>query len=557
MKGCILVTRGRAVLGLVRPLPPIPALATLGALGALLLLALGLLSVPARAGSPPAARVSLLPFSEEGEECTIAVASGLATADGRPILWKNRDTGYQDNEAVYFDDGLYRYVTLVNAGQTDEAWIGVNERGFAIANALSHNLPDSLYIGITNGELMKRALQICGTVEDFEGYLKTTNKLGRQNPANFAVLDAAGGAAMFEAGNRHYLRYDAAVAPRGVLVRTNFSFWADTTGYETWRFRRCSQLVGQAIQMHRLMVRTFLQEIARDIRPADLDPYPLPFEGTPPEDPKAHGYVCTANTINRRNTVAGGAVLGVRAGEDPMLSAFFAALGQPVSTIPLPVWVAAGATPPEMDGALTSPVCDEAKERMERIYDYLPNFTLLNTYELRSPSRGCYLAQAERVERWIFDQADLELNRWRREGATPEEMRQAEQWIAQRAFRAWQKGEPLPGEVRLDLYAYASPNPSRGATILRIESERALPAGLALELLDVQGRRVVRLPAGPETADHSPGGQAWPANARSVLWDGRDASGRRVSAGIYFYRPVLANGEASASAPAGSVVLVP
>jgi hypothetical protein len=35
------------------------------------------------------------------EDCTIGVASGKATPDGRPMIWKTRDTSAKDNEVYY------------------------------------------------------------------------------------------------------------------------------------------------------------------------------------------------------------------------------------------------------------------------------------------------------------------------------------------------------------------------------------------------------------------------------------------------------------------------
>ena len=37
--------------------------------------------------------------------CTSAVISGKVTPDGRPLLWKNRDTDFPQNSVRYFSDG--------------------------------------------------------------------------------------------------------------------------------------------------------------------------------------------------------------------------------------------------------------------------------------------------------------------------------------------------------------------------------------------------------------------------------------------------------------------
>ena len=89
----------------------------------------------------PAPTIGVGPGTEMSEECTIAVLTGKATRDGRPILWKNRDAGYLDNEVIFFTDGRYKSVALVNAGETDKAWIGLNERGFAITSGSARRSP--------------------------------------------------------------------------------------------------------------------------------------------------------------------------------------------------------------------------------------------------------------------------------------------------------------------------------------------------------------------------------------------------------------------------------
>ena len=37
--------------------------------------------------------------------CTTTIISGKATADGRPLLFKHRDTGATQNKVMFFDDG--------------------------------------------------------------------------------------------------------------------------------------------------------------------------------------------------------------------------------------------------------------------------------------------------------------------------------------------------------------------------------------------------------------------------------------------------------------------
>ncbi len=75
------------------------------------------------------------------------------------------------------------------------------------------------------------------------------------------------------------------------------------------------------------------------------------------------------------------------------------------------------------------------------------------------------------------------------------------------------------------------PNPFRGGTTLAFDLPR--PAETTVEVYNVAGRRVTVL------ADRD-----FPAGRHSVRWDGRDADGHAVSAGIYFYRVASGANEA-------------
>ena len=166
-------------------------------------------------------------LSTTGEACTTAVISGKATVDGRPLLWKNRDTSQIHNEVVLFEDGTLRAIGVVNAGSRKSIYMGVNEAGFCIENSLSKDLRISETTeGFTNGRLMKRALETCKTIADFQKLLDQTNQTGRRTAANFGVIDADGGAALFETGPKSYTMFDAndaTDAPHGYIVRSNFA----------------------------------------------------------------------------------------------------------------------------------------------------------------------------------------------------------------------------------------------------------------------------------------------------------------------------------------------
>jgi hypothetical protein len=79
-----------------------------------------------------------------------------------------------------------------------------------------------------------------------------------------------------------------------------------------------------------------------------------------------------------------------------------------------------------------------------------------------------------------------------------------------------------PPEAGLVLSAPA-PNPAAGET--RLAYTLPIARAVEVEILDVQGRRVVTLERGPRRA-----------GTHAVTWDGRDATGRVVRAGLYLAR---------------------
>ena len=172
--------------------------------------------------------VLCLCFPVVDKACTSIIITGKATPDGRPLMWKHRDTGAPYNHIGYFDEGGYRFLGLVNSDDPEGAvWTGSNETGFSIMNTASYNLKDDDIKEMDQeGNLMRKALRVCKTVQDFEHFLDTLPRPMRVE-ANFGVIDAYGGAAYYETNNERYYKKDANdpnLAPEGYLIYTNFSF---------------------------------------------------------------------------------------------------------------------------------------------------------------------------------------------------------------------------------------------------------------------------------------------------------------------------------------------
>lgn len=136
--------------------------------------------------------------------CTTAVISGKATLDGRPLLWKHRDADDFNNKIVFENGPRFSYLALINSADPDRhAWAGTNSTGFAIMNSASYNIKpkdDTTKIADLEGYIMKLALGLCVTINDFANMLDTLPRPWGVS-ANFGIIDAEGGAGYFEVNN--------------------------------------------------------------------------------------------------------------------------------------------------------------------------------------------------------------------------------------------------------------------------------------------------------------------------------------------------------------------
>jgi glutamine amidotransferase-like uncharacterized protein len=288
-------------------------------------------------------------LEQSGWSCTTAVISGRVTADGRPLLWKNRDTSDRHNEVVLMTGGRYRAVAVVNAGSQDAVWMGVNEAGFCIENSLSLDLTEPQgKAGPGNGGFMKRALETCATVADFQKLLDDTQLVGRRTQANFGVIDAAGGAAMFETGADRYLMLDAndpAHAPAGYIVRSNFSTLAQglpahpqpdqlTEIRSGERYLRACELFASRDQ-EPISLAYLVRNLTRDLADPTGKPVPGSINGSAEPLPDT---IATDRTISRTTTVSAAVFQGVKSGESALHTTMWVLLGDPKFSIAVPCW---------------------------------------------------------------------------------------------------------------------------------------------------------------------------------------------------------------------------
>ena len=302
------------------------------------------------------------------DECTTAVITGAATADGRPILWKNRDTDSLANKVVLVRERPHDYLAVVNASQTSGriVWGGLNAAGFAIINSVAYNLPrDEGEPEDREGEVMADALRTCATADDFERYLAANLGSGLGCQTNFCVIDARGGAAIFETHNHGYRRLEARDAPEGYLLNTNFSrSGTPDEGAGYLRFDRERDLF-RTVPAGRLTHDFILQTAARDLGHALLrHPSPAAWKKLPADRPE---WLHTNHTIDRAITACAFVVHGAKPGEDPRNATLWVILGEPVCSIAVPLWVAAGDPPAELRDGDDAPIRRETARLRTRL----------------------------------------------------------------------------------------------------------------------------------------------------------------------------------------------
>jgi hypothetical protein len=322
--------------------------------------------------------------------CTTAIVSGKYTVDGRPLLFKHRDTGFLQNKLMYFSDGKYDYIATVNSvdKEGNEVWAGFNSAGFAIMNSEAYNLNvgDTTQLKDQEGIFMKKALQKCATLSDFEIFLDQY-VTPRGVRANFGVIDAGGGAAYYETGNFKWEKYDVndpAQAPFGYLIRTNFAFGGiKDRGYGYIRYQNADNLFFQAAAENNLSFKFIIQEVTRCLKHS-LTGMDLNRSGSPT------GFVSLEDYIPRYSSASTTVVQGVLPGECPELTTFWTVLGWQLCTVAIPVWLNSNKSIPEImsaDETGNAPICDMALQLKKYCYPvqrgsgkkYLKLTTLINS----------------------------------------------------------------------------------------------------------------------------------------------------------------------------------
>ena len=345
-------------------------------------------------------------LSAPADACTTAVISPAAAGSARPLLWKNRDTDFPDNKVIFVRENPFSYLALVNAEDRSGRWAyaGLNSAGFAIFNSVAYNLPEKN--GETKdmeGTIMADALRQCSSVADFEKYIQANLGPSLGSLANFGVLDAGGGTALFEVSNHAYKKYLPADSPEKYLINTNFARSGEAaTGAGYLRFARASQLFSQILP-GRISHRQILSRFSRDTGHALVQQPAYPqFKDISGKKPF---WIASRDTIDRESTAAAVVVCGRLPGQADSLATLWVMLGEPLFTIAVPMWVEAGSAPAPLAQGEKAPLGLESRrlKKIARPYPEADRRDYLDISRLDNREGTGFLPRLLDCEREIFD----------------------------------------------------------------------------------------------------------------------------------------------------------
>lgn len=358
----------------------------------------------------------------QANACTTAVISGKYTKDGRPMIWKLRDTESFENKMMYFTDGKYPYIGMINSNDEkgEQVWGGSNSAGFAIMNSASFNvnMKDTTSFKDQEGRFMKLALQECSSLEEFEQLIKERKKpMGLA--AHFGVLDAYGNVAFYEVNNQTFTKFDAndsAQAPNGYILRTNHSFTGKKDiGYGFIRLQTAQDIFYQAEACGDMSARTIVQNFSRCLKhPVLKRDFRKEFETVP----YGENFVNSGDLITRHGSSSMIMIEGVKKGEAKDLATIWVQVGFPNTSVALPVWVKGGKNLPKVllaKGKENCPLNAMALELKNKCYPISRSagYKYLKISELINAEKSGIIQKLELAEDRLFRNTKIALQEWR------------------------------------------------------------------------------------------------------------------------------------------------
>ncbi len=375
------------------------------------------------------------------EACSIGAADGTVTVDGRPILWKVRQLGWNEpnNYLRYFThyevDGVeypaaYPYIGIAsllsnsNTGRKTLPMMSLNTQGLCTGDASGGRRDSSS----TNGSEF-----MCYMIANFANVAEVRTEIqwrhdnigsANRHEGSFPFMDAQGNATMFEYDRAVFFEYKTDNANRagkmlpapgcfsysdpaitrnqqGWVVRSNhFHENADGTddlcggyGCDNYYYTGAYNVCG-LIDTGVLSAQTLMQGN-------------LP--GPPGYELPRYGPGRNMKLLADPGTCSTGVFQGVLPGENPLLTTMWAAMGRADYSVAVPAWVAVTDIPAVLKDGLMSGRANSL---------HLKNWNGYSYAGAEAVTQGCTLP----LEAHIFTEVEALLNHWRTRGLPPAEV---------------------------------------------------------------------------------------------------------------------------------------
>jgi hypothetical protein len=346
--------------------------------------------------------------------CTTAIFSGKITESGRPIIWKHRDSGFENNKIVQIEGTKYAYTGLINShdAKADEIWAGYNELGFAIMNSASYNLrcDQDIQVKDREGILMRIALEQCANLKDFENLLDTITKPSGIE-ANFGVVDASGAVAYYETNDSSYVKVSGdnnLIAPKGYIIRTNYSFTGRADeGYGFIRYNTAKRIIDQQLEAGKISPEFIFKQISKSvensltgdniksIRCSELD----------------NRFMNISDCITRYSSVSSILIHGVNNQKDAVKCSMWTMLGNPLLALPTVTYLNMDVDLPEVVTAADSsnaPLCDLVLKAKSVVFPRkVESHNYINVSKYSNYEKSGYKERVKALENTMFFHANL------------------------------------------------------------------------------------------------------------------------------------------------------
>ncbi len=382
--------------------------------------------------------------------CTIGVAAGDVTASGRALLWKTRDiASYPENYLDWNTESEYSFL-YVRDLRDSLAWMGVNEKGFCIANSYVEREIDDRPI-FNNGSLIFHLLGNCATITEMDAILDTLDISQQILSGNFGVIDSTGAAAMYEISWTEVVKYDAAETHDGYIIRTNFSLISGgSDGIE--RYNRSQEIISNLAGENSLDTDNLLQEHFRDFSDENSDPVSVPFYDRWNFD-RPWGYIKTNTSICRGIAASSAVFEGVLPHEAARTTTMYALLGNPATSVFLPYFPIG--MPPHQATSLTGlQLTTRANQIKSLLFNFPENSYYIDSFNLFQPDSIRVFDQILPFDSGMINETHSFLEEWRSGNATIDDAEiYSEYWVNQGMEVLDSLDQYISGELHADFEA--------------------------------------------------------------------------------------------------------